>query len=87
MTYDVVNPEYWLPDPLGNTVDNNFEYHMFIMTNTLEGLNNVNYSTPSTYFNLDKVATSALMYDDDGRQVQKKAERLLSMDNDGTRLV
>lgn len=87
MKYDVVNPEYWMPDPLGNSVDNNFEYHMFLMQSTLDSLHNVNHGTPWTYFNLDKVATTALADDMDWREYQKQAERLLSREEDWTRLV
>ena len=41
--YNIINPKYWLPDPSGNVLDNNFRRHLFSTISTrweLEQLNN-----------------------------------------------
>jgi len=58
-TYEVVNPMYWIPDRLWNSIDNNFEYHIFEMTTTKNQLEYVNKEW-DTYFNLDEVTEQAL---------------------------
>ena len=58
-TYEVVNPMYWIPDKNGNTINNDFEYHIFEMTTTKNQLERVNKSS-ETYFNLDKITTQSI---------------------------
>jgi len=42
-SYKVVNPKSWLPDPQGNTIDNNFSYRMFAVMVTKWQLREANY--------------------------------------------
>ena len=75
--YDVVNPETWLPDPNGNVLDDNFEYHMFILKTTMFRYETVNRSNPWTYFNLDQITTWSFR-EYEYQDYTKKITRLLS---------
>lgn len=82
MTYKTVNPEFWLPDPDGNSLENDYEYHLFEWQSSVQQLKYVNNNTPNTYFNLDEVKTSSLTELDNGRLQDKKNHRLLSTADD-----
>jgi hypothetical protein len=55
ITYDVVSPNYWLPDPKGNVIDW-FRYHMFdfqISQEEIDAINSQSTTWP-VYVNVDK---------------------------------
>lgn len=83
ITYDIVSPEYWLPDPTGNLV-RGFKYHMFdfsISKQEMEDINKQSKSWP-IYTNLDKINKTT----DEAKQHndKKKEDRDLWTANDDT---
>lgn len=75
VSYLQVNPEYWLCDPTANPIDNDYEYHGFLMTTTINRMIRANKKN-DIYFNLDKITASFASQFDTKRY--QATDRLLS---------
>jgi len=75
--YEVVSPEYWVPDLVTDTTEQTAQYHFFEMVTSRFELELVNKSNPDTYFNLEDLQEDTID-DDNGYREQKQDHRLLS---------
>lgn len=72
----VADPRNWYPDPNWNTIDNNFDYHFFVIQWDLNELKWINaMQEDEIYCNLDKVTTGVPL---NNQTLDKKSERQLS---------
>ncbi len=60
-----MHPDSWIPDRNGNCIDDNYAYHIFEQTTTIEQLEATNFRNQGdVYFNLDKITASSFVRDD-----------------------
>lgn len=84
--YKIVNPKAWLPDPQGNTIDNNFSYHMFAVMVTKWQLREaneraINNWSEEIFHDIDELCSGS-SYIEQATRYTDKANRSLMVANE-----